>query len=471
MTYHDNDVYFSLDKEYSLISGTYTVESFSITDGQDPDGHIKDNLTVSCGTDGKLTFSIGRKGSESVAEWFNNRIPASQTTFNHGAGKLNFAFIGKLSLTIKGGILGGNKETFIFSNVALAQGHSGASNNWWFGGQNCSYIQNNQVICKGVNSGGNEVSFVFLRGGNDVSTVEVNPVTLVDTANWMKNIDDSTEINQIMMPGSHDAGMSELHHCAPPIVADGYTKTQSGSIGQQLVDGSRYFDIRVDYDYDTLVTYHRADQWGCNGQDLKDVLEQTKAFLNSHSTETVILKFSHIRDYDGHDPSITKQKINDLLNAYNSMIYVNSSKSINLAEMNLSDVRGKMILVFDYDEYIDPTKGRFRYKDGSSMESGANITVYDKYSNTSNYNTMKADQLKKWNEQAGLGANYFFLLSWTLTATPGGSTVETLAKEANSKLPGVLYDQITGAHASKPNIVYIDFLNDTVAQSIILYNF
>jgi hypothetical protein len=471
MTYRDNDVFLPLNGGYSLISGTYTLNSFSITNGQDPDGHIYVGLKAAIDSNGKMSFSIGRKGSESVANWFNDRISASQNTFNHTAGELNFAFIGTLELTIKGNILGSHQQNFTFLNVAIAQGHSGTSNNWWFGGQNCSYIQNDQVTCKGANSKGAEVSFVFLRGGNNVSTIDVTPTTFVDTTNWMKKISDSLRLDQIMMPGSHDAGMSELHHCAPPVGAGDYTKTQSGSIGQQLNDGSRYFDIRVDYDYNTLVTYHRTDGWGCNGQDLKVVLDQTQAFLIAHPTETAILKFSHIRDYQGHDPAITKQKINDLLNSYDVVIYKNPLTTINLAAVTLGNTRGKMILVFDYNEYINSAMGRFRYMDGNVINPNANITVYDKYSETPDYEVMKADQLKKWKEYGGMGSGYLFLLSWTLTANPPGATIEQLASEANSKLYDVLYDQIITDNSSKPNIVYIDFLNNTIAQSIILFNF
>jgi hypothetical protein len=471
MTYHDNDVFLSMNEGYTLINGSYTVNSFSVTSGQDPDRKVYAGLVVSFGSNGKLTFRLGRKGSSDTARWFNERISTGQNTFGHTAGELNFAFLGTLKMTVKGGLLGGREETLTFLNVALAQGHSGASNNWWFGGQNCSYIQNNRVICNGTNSRGEGISFVCQRGGNDVSVVGVTPSTFVDTANWMKKLADALPLDQIMMPGSHDAGMSTLSHCAPPLVSDGYTKTQSGSIGQQLKDGSRYFDIRVDYDYGTLVTYHRTDGWGCNGQDLKAVLDQTQAFLTDHPSETAILKFSHIRNYNDHHASDTKLLINNLLNQYSAKMYVNASANINLAYVNMGSVRGKMILVFDYDEFINPATGRFRYKDGGSIQPDTNITVYDEYADTSNYEDMKANQLKKWKDYGGMGNGRLFLLSWTLTASPPGSTIETLANTANTRLPGVLYDQIVTAHASKPNIVYIDFVNGSVTQSIIMYNF
>ena len=469
MTYRDNYVYFSLGTGYSLISASYTVDGSSVTSGQDPDGHIHAGLQVKCGSDGKMNFSIGRKGSSGVGSWFNDRIPSSQTTFNHTAGKLNFAFLGTLKLTLTGGIFGGGQDTFTFSNIALAQGHSGASNNWWFGGQNCSYIKSNQVTCQGVNSNGDQVSFVFLRGGNNVSTVGVTPTTLVDTTNWMSKLSDSTRLDDIMMPGSHDAGMSELHHCAPPLFGDGYTQTQSGSIGQQLVDGSRYFDIRVDYDYNELVTCHRSDGWGCNGQSLVSVLNQTKEFMRAHPTETVFLKFSHIRNYNDHDPTVTKQKIDDLLNSYSAFMYTNSNASINLAEDTLGNVRGKMIFVFGYSEHINPSTGRFRYQDGNSAQP--NLTVHDQYSETSDYSKMSVDQLSQWKDYGGLRQGFFFLLSWTLTPSPPGATITTLAAKANGNLPNVLYDQIVTQKASKPNVVYIDYVNSKTTQSIIQYNF
>lgn len=469
MKYRDNDVYLSLEP-YSLIEGTYTIDNFSITSGQDPKEFIKKGMTFSCDKNGKMTFKVGRKGSESVAKWFNSNVHCSRTTFNHPAVELNFAFLGTLKLTITGGVLIGRQKTITFKNIALAQGHSGASNNWWFGGQNCTHFPDNQVYCKEKDSTGYEVLFAFLRGGNDVNTIKVSPVDFVNTEKWMELIDDKKRLSEIVIPGSHDSGMSELHHCAPLLLAEGYTKTQSDSVGQQLLDGCRYFDIRVDYDYDNLVTYHREDQWGCNGQNLKDVLEQTKNFLYGHPTETAILNFSHIRKYENHDPVATKKKINDLLDNYASVIYTNQSTNVNLADVLLGDVRGKMILIFEYNEYIEPGKGRFRFMNGTWPQSGAHIAIYDRYSNTSDYEKMKADQLSKWKTKGGLGKGYFFLLSWTLTSNIGDDSISLLATKANRNLYDVLYDQIK-ALSTKPNIVYIDFFYNALSQSIILYNF
>ncbi len=478
MTYRDNEVKFEFQKysDYKLVGGKYTINDFCITSGQDPDGHIKIGMVSNFGEDGKMVFSIGRKGSESTAKWCNDRLDATQNTFGHDAGELNFAFMGTLELVVAGGQDYSEHQTFIFSNIAIAQGHAGLSNNWWFGGKTCIHIDDNRVRAYGKTSKGSVISFIFLRGGNDVSTIDMDFSGLVATANWMRKLSDDIKLNQIVMPGSHDAGMSELHHCAPLIGAGGYTQTQSGSIEQQLMYGSRYFDIRVDYDHKELVTYHRGDvlgiEMGCNGQSLKSILDTTRDFLKTYKTEIAILKFSHIRKTNGHDAADTKCRIDELLNAYSDVIYVDSNSNVNLSKLDLKSVRGKMILVFDYSEHISQPNGRFRYKDyNKESNSNGNIYVYDKYADTSNYEEMKANQIKKWNEFGGLDKEYLFLLSWTLTAKLGSPSIQTLAEEANSKLPAVLHDQIILQGTPRPNIVYIDYVNPDTTSAIIQYNF
>jgi hypothetical protein len=83
---------------------------------------------------------------------------------------------------------------------------------------------------------------------------------------------------------------------------------------------------------------------------------------------------------------------------------------------------------------------------------------------------MSADQLTKWKDYGGLGQGFFFLLSWTLTPS-SLATVAQLAAEANGNLPNFLYDQIVTQKASKPNIVYIDYVDSIRNKSVILYNF
>ncbi len=495
MKYHDNHVTFEPQydqvtvKTGTIKSATFTTEEFKVTDKQDPKDNIYKGLVTKL-IDKKFTFKIGRSGSGKTGDWFNEKIASNQNTFNHGAGSLNFSLIGTLALDFHAPSLGVIDGPYTFADIALAQGKSGASNNWWFGGKNCEYLSYNDVSCKGVSNSGGNVEFLFHRGGGgsaNVSRVTVRPITYIDTANWMGAIDGSKKLNSLMMPGSHDAGMSELHHCdIGSSLTEGLVRTQSLNMGKQLEAGSRYFDIRVDYDHGKLVTYHRTKSMGCNGQDLEVILDQIVAFLKQHSGETLILRYSHIRDNRGEQDEI-KNKLDQLLSQpkFEAFLYSNSNSDTNLATVSLDNARGTMISTFNYNEYLDTSAGRFRYRNGFKKEDdgkievcafrGLNLTVCDSYTGTPNYNKMKKDQLAKWDSAAALNEDYLFLLSWTLTPNVGTffskSTIKKLAQEANTLLPDVLLQQIVVEGKNKPNIVYIDFINKKTTQAIIQFNF
>jgi len=62
----------------------------------------------------------------------------------------------------------------------------------------------------------------------------------IDTAAWMGRLADSTKLNRIVMPGSHDAGMSQTDHCgAGGDLNPGLSQTQGLNILDQLKAGSR----------------------------------------------------------------------------------------------------------------------------------------------------------------------------------------------------------------------------------------
>lgn len=308
---------------------------------------------------------------------------------------------------------------------------------------------------------------------------------VLDTSTWMDRLDSDTKLNGIVMPGSHDAGMSQTDHCGGGAQLNcGIIQTQALNILQQLEAGSRYFDIRVDYDNRELVTYHRTGDAGCNGQSLAAVLDQSLEFIQSHRSETFILKFSHIRTNRNNEREI-KDRIDQFLAdiKYRAYLFTQSKSDVNLAKIALGDCRGKIILVFDYPEHIGARAARFRYHDGFNRDSsgievgdyrGPNITVCDSYSNTTSLEKMKHDQLTKLDAYGGLNKDYFFLLSWTLTPninTFFEGSVKKLAEEANLALEEVLKERISEPDKPKPNIVYIDYINPKTTQSIIQCNF
>ncbi len=105
-----------------------------------------------------MTIVAGRHGSEHTVKClFNKGFHKQNLTFNKRPHKLNFAVIG--TLTIDG---------VSFDDMVLAQGHTSFSNNWWFGGKNCKYLNSgyniNAVNCTATDK---KTTWCFFRGHVD----------------------------------------------------------------------------------------------------------------------------------------------------------------------------------------------------------------------------------------------------------------------------------------------------------------
>ena len=139
-SYHDNNVkvetrpvsgfgnLFDNDKDlgWTITGGYFEMSTYNVTQGQDPENRLW-KKSYSMDKNHQFTFQFGRKASKDVAASFNKACPPEHNTFNHTAGELNFWAKGTMVLTFRNG------ETYVFSNTYFAQGHSGATNNWWFG--------------------------------------------------------------------------------------------------------------------------------------------------------------------------------------------------------------------------------------------------------------------------------------------------------------------------------------------------
>lgn len=475
MIYRDNDVtiispyidHTSFRREYKIIGGTCRVTGLSITGGQDPKRYNLIGQVKTFGENGRLRFRVGRKGSGAVASWWKSRVAASQCTFNHTPGKLNFAFNVDMVVKLTGGNLGSRVASVRLDDLYIGQGRAASSNNWWFGGRHCTHIGGGKVRVEGLDVATNLKVYVDVKrggSGNPVNHYEFSNYRLAESESWMKRIDSAKTLNQIVLPGSHNAGMGETRNCNPNGLGQALSRNHKYTVRGQLNHGARYLELRVDYDKDRLVTYHREGARGCSGQFIDSVLADVNSFLSAYPSETVILKFSHIRG-DLSKQVTTKRLLDEQIGRFSKRFQ--SASVTNLAHMKLQDVRGKAIMVFDYSEHYSPMSGRYRFMDGTR---GGQLAVYDEYANTSTLSTMTRDQLKKWQAYAGLGKNYLFLLSWTLTPGLTTPSILDMAKQANAALPSAL-DRYSKEYRSKPNIVFIDGLDRAVTSSIIALNF
>lgn len=338
---------------------------------------------------------------------------------------------------------------------------------------------------------------VYQSCGGDSNSFYVRPKQVPDNSNWMGKLlkkKPNIQLNQLTMPGSHDAGLYTTWDCGI-VVHSEWAKTQCYSIADQLKAGSRYFDFRPYYDGSKYFLAHYGSMGGCKGGILDDVLSQVLSFIenkaiteNTPKQETVILKFSHTMsdspcyphpypypDPD-HDPFYPKQVaahvVEQVKNILGQYLYTSSDPNVNLATTPLADLKGKVVAVFGGDAYqnlYDPSSGIFPYHDYNNSPSS--LTVYDNYSDTNSLPTMIENQESKLTNYGGYNKDYLFLLSWTLTGSASLLDIEVMAKAmANPWLPLTLQD-IRKDVFPYPNIIYHDFVDPYLCQAIIQLNF
>lgn len=117
---------------------------------------------------------------------------------------------------------------------------------------------------------------------------------------WMKElypVIKDRELRHVIMPGSHDAGMGVWQHTWEGVPDN--TQTQGLSIYDQLVAGSRYFDLRVieyeplngDWEYISAHLGNEKDSYGRGGggESVQSIIDGINKFYRESPGEVVIL--------------------------------------------------------------------------------------------------------------------------------------------------------------------------------------
>lgn len=151
-----------------------------------------------------------------------------------------------------------------------------------------------------------------------------------DYSDWMSNVKDETLVNEIIMPGSHDAGSYNMVWLG---------ETQQFNIADQLEMGVRYFDIRVNKIDDKYVIFHSI----INGVDFLPILETIKEFIIDNPTETLLLDFQH---FNGNSQEGVYKYIKQYLYD-NNLLVVNDTELSDLefiSNLKMKDARGKCVI-------------------------------------------------------------------------------------------------------------------------------
>lgn len=305
-----------------------------------------------------------------------------------------------------------------------------------------------------------------------------------DNSCWMRDLvaaRPDVTLNELTMPGSHDAGLYEDNSKSVSLGAlqNGgaeWAVTQHLDIGKQLQAGARYFDLRVYRDNaGVLWAYHGqfkgAVFYGAFGGKFEDILDDVRRFLDHSGSEEAV--FLSIQPYDG---AWDLQKTVNLVKSKLAGRLYTSAHQPSFARMKLADLQGKVVAAFDksFRHLWDPSHGLFRHQNCAKEGGGlwpvnGGLAVYDLYSDTNSFPTMDGDQTHKVNTYGRYGQPYLFLLSWILTGQTGGVLdLDLLSGYANAQLPKKLRELADAG--TLPNIVYLDQVDPYLCSAIIALN-
>lgn len=291
----------------------------------------------------------------------------------------------------------------------------------------------------------------------------------MDTTKWMKDLSDTKLLRQIVMPGSHDAGVygtADTVLRSPSLVKKEYVVCQHSDFSKQALAGSRFFDCRVFFrkiahkQYENVLGHFAREKQktskepaiGGYGGALEAVLKQALDFVAANATEFVILRFSHT-----YHPTECVNEIKQIIKskpAYGNIVYKQPG---NLAMKRIGDLRGKLIMVFDekFHHHITPTEGvhRFcKYSEGvANIDGLATCGVFARSMDmkTVHDGAMKGVE-KHLKYHPGDGAGHLHFVYWQQTAGVLGEK-DIFKTTTTAKQPGKQWSG--GAHTNLDDLM------------------
>ena len=201
--------------------------------------------------------------------------------------------------------------------------------------------QDNNKICHKSKSIPWELELIgYDMKKNDATVSSLDWITYssyVDGPCWMKYVADNKFLDELSIPGTHDSGTCSVDNDTEP--QSSQVKCQQDYIPTQLLEGIRYFDIRLGKGDDPGIDHGIFYLLKKDGHflHLSDVIRYFKKFLNENPSEALIMLASRGND-EATDESITTAFAKVM--ADNPNLFYTSGHVPTLGE-----VRGKIVLL------------------------------------------------------------------------------------------------------------------------------
>lgn len=201
--------------------------------------------------------------------------------------------------------------------------------------------QDNNKICHKSKSIPWELELIgYDMKKNDATVRSIDWTTYssyVDGPCWMKYVDNNKFLDELSIPGTHDSGTCSVDNDTEP--QSSQAKCQQDYIPTQLLEGIRYFDIRLGKGNDPGIDHGSCYLLKKDGHfmHLSDVVGYFKKFLNENPSEALIMLVSRGNN-EATDESLTTAFAKVLDD--NPKLFYTSSRV-----PTLNEVRGKIVLL------------------------------------------------------------------------------------------------------------------------------
>ncbi|MEE3928616.1 hypothetical protein V2E24_03445 [Mycoplasmopsis ciconiae] len=194
--------------------------------------------------------------------------------------------------------------------------------------------------------------------------------TKLNMNDWLKYVDDRKKLSELTLPGTHDSGMFAVGFWQK--ITEAWSKTQSKNWDNQLKQGIRFFDIRINHE----LFINHGGIWPGTKDTLKTYLEKMVQFLDKYPSEFIIFRFKD-ENSDVHNSGTAekwKKLIEDTFKDpnINRRLYKNTSGR-DVVNPTLAQLRGK-IFVLNHMHHKVYTSAEFGGKWRSSL-----VTYQDFY--------------------------------------------------------------------------------------------
>lgn len=176
------------------------------------------------------------------------------------------------------------------------------------------------------------------KNGATVSSLDwITYSSYVDGPCWMKYVDDNKFLDELSIPGTHDSGTCSVDNDTEP--QSSQVKCQQDYIPTQLLEGIRYFDIRLGKGNDPGICHGDFYLFKKDGYylHLSDVIGYFKTFLSENPREALIMLASRGND-EATDDSVTTA-FAKVMDDKPDLFYTSSHVP------TLGEVRGKIVLL------------------------------------------------------------------------------------------------------------------------------